>query len=499
MKMRAILNNIGAVSKQMIVGGAITVATVAVGIGLINNFSSKGNVEHGFASNAIERSGYSYNSAYEGASAEDILFARDFAQGQGDGKVAIRGAENLAFNKKSSAGANGAGTSVKGEAGEVGTVQDNTQDYGDGQIEGMGTSRTVAVDVTKEDAAALKAKRDAKIAQGKDIAQQTKAAFKTSKMADSSTFDSMAQGSTSMSYGTGSGAMGATGTADSSKIDLAKATGLANVDLKGAKDGRLSAMGSKNTETKGSGVGRNSYGQHAELQGDLVRARQYSASGKKAVTVSDMEKGAADAAAAFDGSKDSPVAQLEGENLQAAALSNLKNNAGEGMDFDLSGLEDKLDDVEETMQKYNDILGKIQDCMMAMILTASIASLAISILAKTGVPWAELAALVLAAAATAAIVASQIAATVYVSQLADLANSSGIETIRPSGWDWAAPWVIGGLLDGCVWASWALTAFGPTQLAQKAFDALVGLVGTAAGGGLTTSLSHFFGKMGKKK
>ena len=496
MKMRAILNNIGAVSKQMIVGGAITVATVAVGIGLINNFSSKGNVEQGFASNAIERSGYSYNSAYEGASAEDILSARDFAQGQGDGKVAIRGAENLALNKKNSAGA--AASAVKGEAGEEGTVQDNTQSYGDGKIEGMGTSRTITADIVKENADALKAKRDAKVAQGQAMLQQTKAAFKTSKMADSSTFDSMAQGSTSMTYGTGSGAMGATGTADSSKIDLAKATGLANVDLKGAKDGHLSAMGSKNTEAKGAGAGRSSYGQHAVLQGDLVRARQYSASGKKAVTVSDMEKGAADAAAAFDGSKDSPVAQLEGENLQAAALSNLKNNAGEGMDFDLSGLQDKFDEVDETMQKYNDILGKIKDCMMAMILAASIASLAVGIFSKIE-PWGAAAALAAAAVGTAAILASQIAATVFLSQLADLANTSGIETIKPSGWDWASPWVVGGLLAGCIWASWALAGFGPGQLSDKIFKLLSGMVSGAATGGVTTSLGHFFGKIGKKK
>lgn len=496
MKMRAILNNIGAVSKQMIVGGAITVATLVVGVGLINNFTSKGDVEQGFASNAMERSGYSYNSAYEGTSAEDILSARDYAQGQSDGKVAIRGTENLAFNKKNLGGA--AGSAVQGEADKLTNVQDNTQSYGDGEIEGMGTSKTINVDIAKEDASALKAKRDAKIAQGKAIAGQTKAAFKTSKMADSSTFDNMSQGSTSMTYGTG-GAMGGVGAVDSSTVALAQANGLANVNLQGAKGGHLSAMGSKNTEAKGPGVGRSSLGQHAEIQGDLIRAKQYSRSGKQAVSISDMEKGAADAAAAFDGSKESPVAQLQGENLQAAARANLQEMAGGDADFDISGIQEQIDDVEEAMQKYNDILGKIQDCMMAMILTASIASVAISILAKTGVPWAELAALVLAGAATAAILASQIAATVYVSQLADLAASSGIETIKPSGWDWAAPWVIGGLLDGCVWASWALAAFGPAQLAQKAFDALVGLVGSAGAGGLTTSLSHFFGKMGKKK
>ena len=124
MKMRAILNNIGAVSKQMIVGGAITVATLVVGVGLINNFTSKGDVEQGFASNAMERSGYSYNSAYEGTSAEDILSARDFAQGQSDGKVAIRGTENLAFNKKNLGGA--AGSAVQGEADKLANVQDNT-------------------------------------------------------------------------------------------------------------------------------------------------------------------------------------------------------------------------------------------------------------------------------------------------------------------------------------------------------------------------------------
>ena len=376
--MKRILNNIGAVSKQAIIGGAITVATLVVGIGLMNNFSSKDSMEQGFASNAIERSGYSYNSAYEGASAEDILSARGSIQNS-DGKSAIIGTENLAFNRRNStANAGGAGQG-SAASGDIALVQDGTQGYSDGEIEGMGTSNNITVDVAKENEAALKAKRDAKIAQGEALTKQAKATLKTSKMADSSGIAGIATGSTSMAYGSLNGANGAS---DSSKIALAQAGKLSNVNLQGANSGNLSAMGSKNVEASGERLGRTSLGQHVEAIGDLKRASKYSKSGKNAVS-GDIEKGAADASAAFDGSREADAVNLEGENLQQAALSNL-----EDPDLDTSAVTDPLKDMQAQIDKYNDIAGKANKQFLILLAVASGIALASSILVSTvPYPW----------------------------------------------------------------------------------------------------------------
>lgn len=376
--MKSILNNIGAISKQAIVGGAITVATLVVGIGVINNFSSKGNMEQGFASNAIERSGYSYNSAYNGASAEDILSARGYAQGS-EGKSTIIGTENLALNRRNSTKTAGV-AGVQGEAGEDASLQDDSQGYGDGEIEGMGTSNKVDINVSQEDAALAKAQRDAKIAKGEALTKQAKATLKTSKMADSSGIAGLATGSTSMAFNTGAGS--ATGANDSSKIALAQAGNLANVNLKGAKDGKLSKMGGSGTAAEGQRLGRSSIGQHAETLGDLKRASKYSRSGKQAVS-SDSAKGAADATAAFDGSKEGPGVNLEGENLQQAALSNL-----EDPDLDTSSVTEPLDDIQEQIDKYNEIAGKANKQFMMLLFIATGVALAASILVQAvPFPW----------------------------------------------------------------------------------------------------------------
>lgn len=526
--MKRILNNIGAISKQAIVGGAITVATLVVGVGLINNFSSKSGSEQGFASNALERSGYSYDfdSNYESTSAQDILSARDYAQGQGDGKVAITGTENLLLNKRNS----GKTAAVaQGQAGEVGTVQDDSQAYATGELEGMGTSNKVAVNVGEEDeaAAAAKAKahRDAKIAKGQALGDKARATLKTSKMADSSGIAGIVTGSTSMAFNAGTAVGGSMGANDSSKIALGQAGGgLANVNLQGAKGGKLGGMGTKGVEAEGARAGRSALGRHEETLGDLSRASKYSKSGKQAVS-SDMAKGAQDAASAFDGSKEADVVSLQGDNLQKAALNTLSDMG----DPDLSGLndlQDELNEIDETMNKYADLIDKITDCIWAMVLSASIASIAVGIFSKIE-PWGAVAALAAAAAGTAAILASQIAAAAYLGQINDLAASSGIDSIKPTAWEFAQPWVIGGFLAGLVWLAWGLAGMSTSEVAQAAQAATEGGAeageaaaqagaqaaskGAKAAGifsqgmnslgssGFSSALQRFFAKIGGKK
>ena len=167
---------------------------------------------------------------------------------------------------------------------------------------------------------------------------------------------------------------------------------------------------------------------------------------------------------------------------------------GSGFSLDLSGIQEELDNVEETMKKYEDLQKKIQDCFMAMILAASIASLLVAVFSKIE-PWGAPAAMATAAAGTTAILASQIAAYAYLGQIAKLAKESGIDSIKPGGWDWTAPWLIGSLLAGCIWASWALAGFGSDKLVKFVTPVITSI----GGSGIMKSLSHFFNRIGGKK
>lgn len=495
MKMKEMLNNIGAVSKQVIVGSVIGVATLAVGIGLMNNFRS-GNTEEGFASNALERSS-SYSSAYTGASAQDIMSARDYAGSSREGSVsAITGTERLAVSNRR----NLPGT-VAGQAGQGGSVEgaegltDSSQGYGDGEIEGMGTSNQIAIDVALEDEAKAQAQRDAKIAKGQALGEQARATLKTSKMASESGLSGMPTGSSSMAYNmsggaaAGSRAGGVSG--DSSKISLDQAK-LSNVNLQAAKAGKLDGMGSGSTEADGKRIGRASVGQNYQSLGDLGRASKYSKSGKEAV-VADSAQGAADAAAAFDGSKEAEVANLQGENLQKAAANSLQDMGAPNMNWGLAGIQEDLEDVEEVMNKWSKLVDKIKDCILAMVLAASIASLGVFVASKSG-PWGPLIAGIIAAAGTTAILASAIAAYVYLGQIAQLAKQYDFVK-APTAWEWAEPWVIGTCLGGVIALSYAV-AYSQSAIVTKF---LLPAFKSIGGSGAMYSVTHFLNRIFKKK
>ena len=440
--MKRILNNIGAISKQAIVGGAIGVATLMVGIGLMNNFSSNSEGEQGFASNAVERSYSSYDSSYSGTSADDILSARNYAQGGREGTVsAITGSERLAVNRK--VNAQNAVSSAESTQADI-DAQDNTQGYGDGEIEGMGTSNKVDIAVSAEDEAAAKAQRDAKIAKGQALGDKARATLKTSKMADGSGIKGLPTGSTSMTYGTLGSAnnSGANGGAaiDSSKVALAKA----NMDnLKGA-NGKLGAMGSNSKEADGK-RGRASIGQNYEAIGDLGRASKYSRSGKEAVNF-DAAQGAADAAAAFDGSKDAEAINLEGENLQKAAVNSLQDMGAPDIQADLNRIREDIEKIDANMEKWSKLMDQYAMCIQSMILIASIAAVGMAIATKFGYPGL-IAAAVMLFIAWAGLLAAVIAANVILGQVADLAKETGYTT-PPSAWDWAMSWLVFGGLSG---------------------------------------------------
>ncbi|MBQ4494099.1 MAG: hypothetical protein II972_05855 [Elusimicrobiaceae bacterium] len=491
--MKKILNNIGAISKQAIVGGAIAVATLMVGVGLMNNFSSDGEGEQGFASNAMERGYSSYESSYSGASADEILSARNYAQGSREGKLtAITGADRLALNRR--AGVQKA-TGVAQNQQNAG-LEDNSTGYGEGEIEGMGTSSKVDIAVSAEDAAAAKAQRDAKIAKGQALGEQARSTLKTSKMADASGIKGLPTGSTSMTYGTLGGSQAGIGAGDSAKVALAKAN---MPNLQGA-NGRLGAMGSSSKEAEGKRIGRASIGQNYESLGDLGRASKYSMSGKNAV-VSDAAKGAADVAAAFDGSKEAEVANLAGENLQKAANSALQDMGGP----DLSSLNKDLKLIDDTVNQYNEAAKKARNKMQIMMMAAGIAfaaSLAV-ILAKAGGPWCYLIAGAICTAGAAVISGfmwgGEFSYANCLNQMVELSNNNNGIGLPGKGSMWS-PWALFGLLNGLMAMSFLGALAGSIGSAAGAAGGAAGAAaeaGAAAGSGIGSALGSSISGIGK--
>ena len=466
MKIKKILNNIGAVSKQAIIGGAIGVATLAVGIGLMNNFTGSGS-EQGFASNALERGYSSYDSSYSGAgtSAQDIMSARNYSYGEK--KSVITGAENLAFNRRSSASGQGsAGAQDYAGAGQAGTYSDGASAYGAGELEGMGTSKKITVDVSHDEEAKAKAQRDAKIAKGEALGKQARGTLKTSKMADASGIKGMPTGSTSMTYGTmGSSGVKAAGAADSSRVSLNQA-GLTNVKLQSAKAGKLGAMGAGGVEADGKKLGRASIGQNYHSLGDLGRASKYSLSAKRAVS-GDSAKGAADAAAAFDGSKEAEAVNLEGDNLQQAALNTLDDLS----DLDTSAIKDSIDYIKAQQDKYNDLVSKANTrywAALGVAIAGFIASFAV-IQAKAGGPWCYLIAGIICTV-NAAVIAGVLwgGADSYANVMKEIGELSKANGGITPGTDemWGA-WGLFGMLNALMAA-----AFIPGVMATFAFGAI---------------------------
>ena len=463
-----ILNELGAISKQAIVGTAIGVATVAVGIGLINNFSSSGS-QDGRA--AIEK-GYSYTpaSAPSGASADEILTARNSAQG-GSGVVSpIIGGQDIYSGRNPGAGATGsmgaqAGMGQTDGLGEDASVSGYGEGYGAGELEGMGTSKSLEAEVALEEAAKAQAQRDAKIAKGAALGEEARATLTKSSLGGSgSSFGGSSSGS-GASYNFGANT-GAGSNADTSKIKLDTKDSLSNINLQ-ANAGKIGSMDSKNKEAEGA-RGRSATGQNYEALGDLGRASKYSKSGKSAVG-SNAALGAADASAAFDGSQGSEGIDVGEGDVHGVA--NALDNMG-GMDN--TDLRQGLDTIQYTIDAYNNYADQARKRFIAMLAVAAagfVAALAV-IMAKAGGPWCYL-----IAGAICTINAAVIAGVMWggensyansINAMIELSNNnSGIGL--PGEGELLKPWALFGLLNGLMALSFlgalGVTAVGSTMAA----------------------------------
>ena len=478
-----ILNEMGAISKQVVVGTAIGVATLAVGIGLMNNFSSSGS-QDGRA--AIEK-GYSYTpaAAPSGASAEEILMARNSAQG-GSGVVSpIIGGQDIYSGRNPGAGETGsmgsqAGMGQTDGLGEDASVKDYSDGYGSGEIEGMGTSKTMAAEIALEEAAKAQAQRDAKIAKGAALGEEARATLTKSSLGGSgSSFGGSSSGSgASYNFGANTGAGSNT---DTSKIKLDTKGSLSNINLQ-ANAGKIDSMNSKNREAEGA-RGRSATGQNYEALGDLGRASKYSKSGKSAVG-SNAALGAADASAAFDGSQGSEGIDVGEGDVHGVA--NALDNMG-GMDN--TDLRQGLDTIQYTIDAYNNYADHARKRFIAMLVTAAIAFVAALAAVMTlgkfyGLGYAIAGSICLTHAAIIAGImwGGQNSYANCINNMIELSNNnSGIGL--PGQGELLKPWALYGLLNGLMACSFlgalGTTALGTTMavtLSTGAFGFLMDLI-----------------------
>lgn len=499
MKVKRILNDIGAVSKQAIVGAVIGVATLAVGVGLISNFSSDGTNQR-VAS--VDR-GYSYDSTATGASAQDIMAARGYASNRDNALSPIQGGESIAYpngRQGVSGGAYGAGSGQVAGSGAGYGAQGDMEGYGEGQIEGMGTSKNMSVEValSEADKAKAQAQREAKIAKGQALGDQARATLRKSNLGDSSFGGSSSSAGASYNFGQPM-ASNTSGLKDSSKTKLPQG-GLSNIDIKGAKSGQLGSMGSKDVKADGQRLsgGRSATGQNYVSLGDLGRASKYSLSAKRNVG-SDSALGAQDAAAAFDGSKEAEAIDLDGENLQQAAASTLTDLS----DLDTSDFNKGIDDINAKINAYNELAKKARAKFFGMLVLAGagfVAALAV-IMAKVAGPWCFLIAGAICTAMAAAIAAimwgGDNSYANLIQQMIDMSNANDGIGLPGQGELWG-PWALFGIFNGLMALSFAgALAYAGVATILETLSLVVSVVGGLSSI-FTGRIPKQVGKGGKK-
>lgn len=500
MKVKRILNDIGAVSKQAIVGAVIGVATLAVGVGLISNFSSDGTNQR-VAS--VDR-GYSYDSTATGASAQDIMAARGYASNRDNALSPIQGGESIAYpngRQGVSGGAYGAGSGQVAGSGAGYGAQGDMEGYGEGQIEGMGTSKNMSVEValSEADKAKAQAQREAKIAKGQALGDQARATLRKSTLGDSSFGGSSSSAGASYNFGQPM-ASNTSGLKDSSKTKLPQG-GLSNIDIKGAKSGQLGSMGSKDVKADGQRLsgGRSATGQNYVSLGDLGRASKYSLSAKRNVG-SDSALGAQDAAAAFDGSKEAEAVDLDGENLQQAAASTLTDLS----DLDTSDFNKGIDDINAKINAYNELAKKARAKFFGMLalagagFAASLAAiLAVGKLYGLGYIIAGTICTTMAAAIAAIMWGGDNSYANLIQQMIDMSNANDGIGLPGQGELWG-PWALFGIFNGLMALSFlgALAAAGVATILET-LSLVVSVVGGLSSI-FTGRIPKEVGKGGKK-
>ena len=396
--MKNILSNLGYISRPALIGTVLGVATVAVGIGIVTNFSGGApKAPKGLSGAALEQSAGDVSSqaqsASSGYSKEALEAGMAAAEMQRNNPSVYNlkeaaGTEQFAYSKS---GINGVDQMQAAEGGSV-----------EG-ISGAGQSAIEAGAVAQPDAAAAD-QRAAKVDAGIAGAEAAKAQLSTSKtMSGNFTRGGSASGS-----GSGSSASSyslpkaADNKAGSAQIPQGAASALAKGPKADAfKSGRAGELGGYNVKAQGDKAGGNGQAFFSTTVGELSNAARYSQAGKKTV-YGDSSKGTALAQAAFDGSETAAEGvKISGTNVQQGAAQALEQSAN-SMDMKPKNNFTGLDPVEADIETAKDLQSKWWGKFVQVLLTTLVACLAIVAgmkVFKAGGPfgWIGLVAAILAA------------------------------------------------------------------------------------------------------
>lgn len=386
--MKNILSNLGYISKPALIGTVLGVATVAVGVGIVTNFSGGApQAPKGYSGAALEQ--YAGNVSSQAESAASGYSKADLEAG-------MAAAEMQRDNSSVYSLKQAAGTEKFAYSADAAAV-DNAQSAQAGAIDSMGAagqniSAAAAGAVAPADAAAA-AERAAKVQAGVAGAETARATLATSKTMSGNFTRS---GSTSGSGSAGSGSSYnlpkvADNKAGSAQIPQGAASALPNGPTADKfKSGRTGELGGYNVKAQGEKQGGNGQAFFSTTVGELSNAARYSQAGKKTV-YGDASKGSALAQAAFDGSETAAEGvKISGTNVQQGAAQALEQSAN-SMDMKPKYNTSGLDAVESDIETVKDLQSQWWGKFVQVLLTTIVACLGIVAgmkVAKAGGPFA---------------------------------------------------------------------------------------------------------------
>jgi hypothetical protein len=408
--MKNILNKLGYITKPAMVGIALGVATVAVGIGVLTQFTGdKGG--GGISGSALGQYGGTLASSagnsgtYSREALEASMAAAEAARQQGDSVYSLKGAGGDFYYGKNAEqqrqmAANAAVANGAEASGNEGVDGEGKALQGMG-IGGMGVGGIAAVegsnamDPTAE-AAKAAALQKAGAAQAAALSASGGAnaggmQLRTSQMAGAGGSGGSSGGSVTMLGAASESGSGTRAIAQAPAGSVPNQHG----DIEAFKGGRAGAMGGSNVRGgRGGGLGE---GQQGAGVGGALMTSYNRTNMARGTVMGDVGKGAADAASAFDGSVEAEAIPVGEGNIRAATVDAL--SAGTGLKPTMNAVKAKLTDVNQNVETAKDLKKKITGkLLLAGVIVAGLC-FAIGAAVKAGGPWGYIGAAVATVAA----------------------------------------------------------------------------------------------------
>jgi len=393
--MKNIFNNLGYISKPALIGTVLGVATVAVGIGIVTNFSGgTPKAAKGFAGTALEQYASDVSSqAQQGVSKADLEAGMAAAENQRSNS-SVNDLKNSASKEQFAYGdaQNGDGTKTSASA----LSADAAAHGAAANMGGANVAASAGQSAAQAQVAA--AERAAKINAGMKAGDAVPQLV-TSKMAGGSNM-SAGGASSGVSY-----SVNKTAAENSGSVKIPQGQAVASLpkgpQVDAFKAGRSGELGGYNVKASGDKMGSNGQAYFSTTIGELSSAAKYSQAGKKTV-YGDAEKGTALAQAAFDGSKPAEGVKISGTSVQAGAAQALQQSA------DTLGMKNKygatgLSNVASDVSTFKDVRNQIWSHVIQAALATAAACWVIYACVKAGGFWGWLGAAASAATALLAI------------------------------------------------------------------------------------------------